>query len=85
MHRPTILPVPALALKIALGEFAGEVLISQRVLPRRLLDAGFAFEHADVSDRLARRALAAFTARREAKPPPSRTSQTSHSLRFEQG
>ena len=52
VHRPTILPVPALALKIALGEFAGEVLISQRVLPRRLLDAGFAFEHADVGTAL---------------------------------
>jgi uncharacterized protein (TIGR01777 family) len=49
MHRPTVLPVPALALKIALGEFAGEVLISQRVLPRRLLDAGFRFEHSDVT------------------------------------
>ena len=46
VHRPTILPCRAVALKIALGEFAGEVLISQRVLPRRLLEAGFAFEHA---------------------------------------
>ena len=52
VHRPTILPVPAVALKIALGEFAGEVLISQRVLPRRLLDAGFAFEHPDVTTAL---------------------------------
>ena len=52
VHRPTILPVPAVALKIALGEFAGEVLISQRVLPRRLLDAGFTFEHPDVTTAL---------------------------------
>jgi uncharacterized protein (TIGR01777 family) len=49
LHRPTVLPVPALALKIALGEFADEVLISRRVLPRRLLDTGFAFEHTDVT------------------------------------
>ena len=49
VHRPTILPVPSLALKIALGEFAGEVLVSQRVIPRRLLDAGFSFDHTDVT------------------------------------
>jgi uncharacterized protein (TIGR01777 family) len=49
LHRPTLVPVPSLALKIALGEFAGEVLISQRVVPRRLLDAGFVFQHTDVT------------------------------------
>ena len=52
LHRPTVLPVPSFALKIALGEFAGEVLISQRVLPRRLLDAGFTFDHPDIASAL---------------------------------
>ena len=28
-----------------LGEFSGEVLGSQRVVPRRLVDAGFVFAH----------------------------------------
>jgi NAD dependent epimerase/dehydratase family enzyme len=28
-----------------LGEFAGEVLASQRILPVRLLESGFEFEH----------------------------------------
>jgi uncharacterized protein len=45
LHRPTLLPVPALGLRAVLGEFAGEVLASQRMLPARLLDAGFAFHH----------------------------------------
>lgn len=49
MHRPALLPAPAPALRIALGEFAGEILRSQRVLPRRLLDAGFAFESPDIA------------------------------------
>lgn len=48
LHRPTVLPVPAFALKVALGEFAEDVLTGQRALPARLLDAGFTFAHADV-------------------------------------
>ncbi len=43
LHRPTVLPVPAKALEIVLGEVAAEVLSSIRVLPRKLLDAGFEF------------------------------------------
>ncbi|MEU1267720.1 TIGR01777 family oxidoreductase [Streptomyces sp. NPDC005799] len=45
LHRPTILPVPAFALRLALGEFADGILMSQRVLPARLLESGFTFEH----------------------------------------
>lgn len=52
LHRPTVLPVPGLAVRAALGEFAGEVLGGQRAVPRRLLDAGFTFEHADVTSAL---------------------------------
>ncbi|MCB5909643.1 TIGR01777 family oxidoreductase [Streptomyces pinistramenti] len=43
LHRPTPFPVPAPALRLALGEFAGDVLGSQRVIPRRLLESGFRF------------------------------------------
>lgn len=35
LHRPTLLTAPAPALRIALGDFAGDVLSSQRVLPGR--------------------------------------------------
>ena len=33
LHRPALLPVPGIALQVALGEFAGEMRRSQRVLP----------------------------------------------------
>ncbi|MFB7851927.1 MULTISPECIES: TIGR01777 family oxidoreductase [unclassified Streptomyces] len=43
LHRPTLLTAPAPALRIVLGDFAEDVLGSQRVLPGRLLDSGFVF------------------------------------------
>lgn len=43
LRRPAILPAPAIALRLALGEFAAEVLSSIRAEPRILLDAGFTF------------------------------------------
>jgi uncharacterized protein (TIGR01777 family) len=53
LHRPTKLAVPGFALRIALGEFAGDVLTGQRVMPRCLLDAGFTFHHPTADDALA--------------------------------
>lgn len=45
LHRPFWLPVPAFALKLALGEMAELLLLSgQRALPERLLRAGFQFQ-----------------------------------------
>ena len=38
-------PVPALALKLALGEVTAAILGSQRARPHRLLEAGFQFSH----------------------------------------
>ncbi|MCZ4086189.1 DUF1731 domain-containing protein, partial [Streptomyces antarcticus] len=43
LRRPAVLPVPAVALRVALGEFAEDVLGSQRVRPARLLESGFVF------------------------------------------
>ena len=44
VHRPALLPAPAFALRLALGQMADEALLaSTRVLPKRLLDAGFSF------------------------------------------
>ncbi|MBO0656680.1 TIGR01777 family oxidoreductase [Streptomyces triculaminicus] len=48
LRRPALLPAPAPALRLALGEMATEVLASQRVLPRRLLESGFVFAHPDI-------------------------------------
>jgi len=45
LRRPVWLPAPAFALRLVLGKVADAmVLSSQRVIPQRLLDAGFAFE-----------------------------------------
>jgi uncharacterized protein len=45
VHRPAIMPIPAFALQIALGEFAVEALRSSRVLPGVLNQAGFEFRY----------------------------------------
>jgi len=45
LGRPALLPAPALALKLALGEFAGDVLASARILPSVLTASGFVFDH----------------------------------------
>ncbi|MCW2883938.1 MAG: uncharacterized protein QOE54_1397 [Streptosporangiaceae bacterium] len=53
VHRPAVLPVPSVALRLALGQFADEgALVSQRVVPRRLTEAGFTFEYPDVDSAL---------------------------------
>lgn len=48
LHRPALVPVPPPALRIVLGEFAGDVLSSQRMRPGVLLESGFTFEQPDV-------------------------------------
>lgn len=50
MHRPAVLPVPAFALRAALGGFAGDLLASQRVLPEALLADGFEFTSPTIED-----------------------------------
>jgi uncharacterized protein len=53
LHRPAVLRIPAPALRVALGELSGELLGSQRVIPRRLLESGFGFRYGDISGALA--------------------------------
>ena len=50
MHRPAIVPVPPPALRVVMGEFADDILSSQRVHPRVLTEHGFTFDHAAVAD-----------------------------------
>lgn len=52
VHRPTGLPVPPVALRLALDGFADEVLAGQRVRPRVLTEAGFEFAHPDIDTAL---------------------------------
>jgi uncharacterized protein (TIGR01777 family) len=54
VHRPTLpVPVPGVALRLAVGDFADEgILIGQRLAPAVLQRSGFAFAHPDVDTAL---------------------------------
>lgn len=53
LHRPTFMHVPAFAIKLALGEMGERLLLEgARVLPRKLLAAGFTFNHPTLEDAL---------------------------------
>lgn len=59
LHRPALLAVPAFALRLALGPMADEALLSSaRVLPRKLVDAGFRFAQPSI-DKALRQAIGA--------------------------
>ncbi len=53
LHRPCLLPVPAFALRVALGTLSDELLGSRRCTPRRMLDARFKFAHSEIGSALA--------------------------------
>jgi uncharacterized protein (TIGR01777 family) len=55
LGRPSWLPVPGFALRMALGEFAEYVLQGRRVVPRRLRELGFTWTYPDLDDALAHR------------------------------
>lgn len=54
LHRPTLLPLPKFAARLALGrEMADEMLLSStRVVPRRLQESGYPFRHPTLRDAL---------------------------------
>jgi len=53
LGRPTLIPVPALAVKAAFGQLGTEALLwGQRVLPKRAIDSGFNFFYEGVDDSL---------------------------------
>jgi uncharacterized protein len=57
LNRPTVLPAPAFALRLAFGEMADALLLSgARVYPKKLQEAGFEFAHPHLEAAL-RRAL----------------------------
>jgi hypothetical protein len=45
LHRPTVTFAPAFALRLVLGDFGDDLVGGQRVVPARLMDAGFEFAH----------------------------------------
>ncbi|MGH8971043.1 MAG: TIGR01777 family oxidoreductase [Actinomycetes bacterium] len=48
VHRPAVMWVPGFALRLPLRDFAEDLLGGQRVVPQRLLDAGFAFDRPEL-------------------------------------
>lgn len=48
LHRPAVVPVPALALRALYGEMAEVVTTGQRLIPRRLQGLGFQFGHPEI-------------------------------------
>jgi len=53
LRRPAVLPVPQAALKLLFGEMSQLLLVSDRMLPKRLLEEGFRFRYADLDVALA--------------------------------
>ncbi|KGN38900.1 TIGR01777 family oxidoreductase [Knoellia aerolata] len=50
LRRPTWLPAPTFALRLVVGEMAGDIVASQRALPNRLRDSGFEHHHPTLPD-----------------------------------
>ena len=53
LGRPTVLPMPAAALRLLFGEMSELLLVSDRMLPQRLLNEGFEFRYPDIAAALA--------------------------------
>jgi len=50
LHRPTVFPLPAVAVKTLFGEMGDAALLQgQRALPARLLEAGFTFRYSELN------------------------------------
>jgi len=52
LHRPAVLPMPAFALRLAVGEMADLLLSGQRVLPQKALASAFGFRYPDLAGAL---------------------------------
>jgi len=53
LYRPTFLPLPEFAVHMVFGEMGDALLLdSTRVVPKRLLDAGFEFKYPNLKDAL---------------------------------
>ncbi len=53
LHRPSVMPAPAFAVRLALGEFGNVILEGQKVRPARLLAEGYRFLFAELDPALA--------------------------------
>jgi uncharacterized protein (TIGR01777 family) len=53
LHRPALIPVPSFVLTTVLGDFAWELVGSNRAIPAKLQAAGFTFDHPTVEAAIA--------------------------------
>jgi len=52
LHRPAVFSVPALALRLGLGEMAEVLLDGQRAVPRKALEGGYRFRFGELEPAL---------------------------------
>ena len=52
LHRPALAPVPAAAIQLLYGDMSEIVTKGQNAVPRRTLELGYRFEHADLDEAL---------------------------------
>jgi uncharacterized protein (TIGR01777 family) len=52
LHRPSLLPVPGIALKLLYGEMAEIVTTGARVMPAKALVLGYSFRHGELDEAL---------------------------------
>src|SRR4030043_104923 len=48
LNKPSFMPAPSFMIKLVLGEFGSVILEGQKVIPKKLLENGFVFQHADI-------------------------------------
>jgi uncharacterized protein (TIGR01777 family) len=52
LGRPSFMPTPGFALRIAVGEMAGAIVASQRVIPEKAIKHGYRFHYTDLESAL---------------------------------
>ena len=53
LYRPTIVPAPSFAISTVFGEMGNEMLLGgQKVIPKKLLNAGFQFQDPNIATAL---------------------------------
>ncbi|WP_028066291.1 TIGR01777 family oxidoreductase [Solirubrobacter soli] len=52
LHRPAVAPIPGAAIRLLYGDMAEIVTKGQRVVPKRALELGYTYQHADLDEAL---------------------------------
>ena len=52
LHRPAVAPIPGAAIRLLYGDMAEIVTKGQRVIPKRTIELGYTFQHADLDEAL---------------------------------